>query len=61
MPGRLNTRSVTTAPEHCRTCQLEDCPVRGERFAIRQPFSLERATRGDETLDTGQPLEKDER
>ena len=48
-------------PRHCRTCQLEDCPVRGERFAIRQPFSLERATRGDETLDTGQPLEKDER
>ena len=48
-------------PRHCRGCQVEDCPVRAEPFAIRQPFSLERATRGDETLDTGQPLEKDER
>jgi cation diffusion facilitator family transporter len=48
-------------PRHCRSCEVEDCPVRGERFAIRQPFSLERATRQDETLDTGQPVEKDER
>lgn len=43
-------------PRHCRSCRLEDCPVRSEPFSAREPLSLDRAIRGDETLDTGKPL-----
>jgi hypothetical protein len=47
-------------PRHCPGCRLDDCAVRSQAFVAREPLALERATRADETLDTGQPLDKDE-
>jgi hypothetical protein len=35
---------------------MEACPVRAAPLAARRPLTTERATRGDESLDTGAPL-----
>lgn len=41
----------------CPGCSVEDCPVRSKPFEAREPVTLERATRADEMLDTGTPVE----
>jgi cation diffusion facilitator family transporter len=41
---------------HCAGCRLEECPVRAHPLRAQEPISLERATRADETLDTGAPV-----
>jgi cation diffusion facilitator family transporter len=43
-------------PRHCAGCSIDECPVRGAPFVARRPLTLERATRGDEALDTGAPV-----
>ena len=37
-------------------CGMPECPVRSAPFEKREPLSLERVIRGDETLDGGRPL-----
>jgi len=46
-------------PRLCPTCEMPDCPVREADFEARFPWSRERATRVDETLETGVPLGAD--
>jgi cation diffusion facilitator family transporter len=43
-------------PRHCGGCAMPDCPVRSRPYGLRRPLTLERATRGDETLDSGSPV-----
>jgi cation diffusion facilitator family transporter len=43
-------------PRHCPGCRYEPCPVRSAPCAARKPFVLERAIRGDESVDSGRPL-----
>jgi cation diffusion facilitator family transporter len=43
-------------PRQCPGCAMRDCPVRSAPFEKREPLTLERALRGDETLDDGVPL-----
>ena len=43
-------------PRHCPGCPVDKCPVRSAQLLSRESFTLERATRGDELLDTGFPL-----
>jgi 2-amino-4-hydroxy-6-hydroxymethyldihydropteridine diphosphokinase len=43
-------------PRFCSTCQMPDCPIREAAFEARKPWSRERATRVDESLETGTPL-----
>jgi len=43
-------------PRLCPACEMPDCPVRESAFRGRRPWSQDRATRGDETLETGTPL-----
>ena len=43
-------------PRHCPGCAVGACPVRSAAFAKREPIALERATRGEEQLDTGEPI-----
>ena len=44
-------------PRHCAGCAIEDCPVRSDPFASRDPITLADATRSDELLDSGAPVE----
>jgi cation diffusion facilitator family transporter len=43
-------------PRHCAGCAMEPCPVRGATLVTRRPLTFERATRGDEALDSGRPV-----
>ncbi|MCX5740130.1 MAG: hypothetical protein NTZ61_16865, partial [Proteobacteria bacterium] len=43
-------------PRHCAGCSMDPCAVRTTPFAQLRPFTLDRATRSDETLDTGKPV-----
>jgi hypothetical protein len=43
-------------PRQCPACEKPDCPVRSAPFRRRYPWSLQRATRTDEELETGEPL-----
>jgi cation diffusion facilitator family transporter len=54
-PGDVIVHFDPCRPRHCIRCAVVDCPVREARYAGRKPVSYEDATRGDETLDTGQP------
>ncbi|HSJ97919.1 MAG TPA: cation diffusion facilitator family transporter [Myxococcota bacterium] len=56
LPGEAIVHFDPCRPRHCAGCAVERCPVRAAAFAGRHPLTLERATRGDETLDTGAPL-----
>jgi cation diffusion facilitator family transporter len=56
MPGEVIVHFDPCRPRHCRGCAMEACPVREAPFAGRRPLTFERATRGDESLDTGAPV-----
>jgi cation diffusion facilitator family transporter len=57
VPGEAIAHFDPCRPRHCRGCAMEACPVRSAAFVGRRPLTLERATRSDETLDTGLPVE----
>jgi cation diffusion facilitator family transporter len=57
LPGEAIVHFDPCRPRHCRGCPVEPCPVRSAPFRRRSPLTLERATRGDEVLDTGAPIE----
>jgi cation diffusion facilitator family transporter len=56
LPGEAIIHFDPCRPRHCAGCAVEACPVRSTPFVARRPLTLERATRGDEALDTGAPL-----
>jgi cation diffusion facilitator family transporter len=55
-PGEAIVHFDPCRPRHCPGCAMEDCPVRAAPFGVRRPLTLERATRADETLDSGAPV-----
>lgn len=55
-PGDVIVHFDPCRPRHCRGCVVEACPVREAPFVVRERISFERATREDETLDSGTPL-----
>lgn len=56
LPGEAIVHFDPCRPRHCPGCAVDRCPVRAAPFVVRRPITLERATRGDETLDTGAPV-----
>lgn len=57
LPGEAIVHFDPCRPRHCRGCPVDPCPVRSAPFRQRAPLTLERATRGDEVLETGAPVE----
>ncbi|HVP28783.1 MAG TPA: cation diffusion facilitator family transporter [Myxococcota bacterium] len=57
--GELLVHFDPCRPRHCPGCAYEPCPVRAAPLVEREPLVLERAIRGDESLETGQPLGQD--
>jgi cation diffusion facilitator family transporter len=55
-PGEAIVHFDPCRPRHCAGCAMAACPVRAAAFVARRPLTLERATRGDESLDTGAPV-----
>ena len=55
-PGEAIVHFDPCRPRHCAGCAVEPCPVRSAPRLAATPITLERATRGDETLDTGAPV-----
>ena len=55
-PGEAIVHFDPCRPRHCPGCAMEACPVRAAPFGVRRPLTLERATRADETLDSGAPV-----
>lgn len=55
LPGDVIVHFDPCRPRHCPGCTMPDCPVREAPFVHREPLTFERATRGDEMLDTGAP------
>lgn len=43
-------------PRQCAGCAMHECPVREAQFEGRRSLTIGVATRGDELLDTGDPL-----
>ncbi len=56
IPGETIAHFDPCRPRHCSGCAVENCPVRAAPLTQRSRFSLERARRADESLDTGVPL-----
>jgi cation diffusion facilitator family transporter len=56
VPGEVIVHFDPCRPRHCAICTMPDCPVRAAPHAETRPFTLERATRADEALDSGTPL-----
>jgi cation diffusion facilitator family transporter len=56
LPGEAIVHFDPCRPRHCVGCVVAPCPVRSAPFVARRPLDIERATRGDETLDTGAPV-----
>jgi cation diffusion facilitator family transporter len=56
LPGEAIVHFDPCRPRHCRGCAVDACPVRAVAFEARRPLTLERATRGDEALDSGAPV-----
>lgn len=56
LPGEAIVHFDPCRPRYCRRCAMADCPVRESPFEARRPLTLERATRGDEALETGAPV-----
>jgi cation diffusion facilitator family transporter len=56
LPGDVIVHFDPCRPRQCPGCAMPACPVRSAPFEKREPFSLERVIRGDETLDAGRPL-----
>lgn len=54
--GELLLHFDPCRPRHCPGCAFEPCPVRAATFAGRAAFTLERAIRGDEAIETGRPI-----
>jgi len=57
LPGEVIVHYDPCRPRHCPGCLVEPCPVRAAAFVARRPLDVDRATRGDEALDSGAPLE----
>lgn len=55
-PGEVIAHFDPCRPRHCPGCSMQACAVRAAPFAQLRPFTLDRATRSDETLDTGKPV-----
>ena len=56
VPGEVIVHFDPCRPRHCAGCAMPACPVREAPFTGRRPLTLERATRGDEALETGAPV-----
>lgn len=57
-PGEGIVHFDPCRPRHCSSCMMEACPVRAAAFVDRRPLTTDRATRGDESLDSGVPVAK---
>jgi len=57
--GELLVHFDPCRPRHCPGCPFEPCPVRAAPFVARTPLELERAIRGDESIDTGEPVARE--
>lgn len=57
-PGEVITHFDPCRPRHCTGCSMEPCSVRSAPFARLRLLTLDRATRSDEALDTGTPIER---
>lgn len=57
-PGEAIVHFDPCRPRHCGGCAMQACAVREAPFVARRPLTLERATRGDEALESGAPVEK---
>jgi len=57
-PGDVLIHFDPCRPRQCAGCAMPDCPVRAAPLRQRPPLTLERATRGEERLETGEPLEE---
>jgi cation diffusion facilitator family transporter len=55
-PGEAIVHFDPCRPRHCPGCAVEPCPVRSAALVAQRPITLERATRGDEMLDSGAPV-----
>lgn len=55
-PGEAIVHFDPCRPRHCSGCAVDPCPVRSASLVVQRPITLERATRGDEALDTGAPI-----
>lgn len=55
-PGEAIVHFDPCRPRHCSGCAVDPCPVRSAAMVLQRPITVERATRGDETLDTGTPV-----
>ncbi len=56
LPGDVIVHFDPCRPRQCAGCAMPACPVRSSALEKREPLSLERVIRGDETLDAGRPL-----
>ena len=56
LPGEAIVHFDPCRPRHCAGCKVEPCPVRSAPFEARRTLDVERATRGDEAIDTGAPV-----
>jgi cation diffusion facilitator family transporter len=45
-------------PRQCSSCAMPDCPVRASACQSTTPITSERAARGDERLDSGDPVSR---
>ncbi len=57
LPGDVIIHFDPCRPRQCAECAMEDCDVRGDAFVARDPITFERATREDELLESGVPVQ----
>jgi cation diffusion facilitator family transporter len=55
-PGDVLVHFDPCRPRQCPICAMPDCAVRAARCDGRPPLTLQRATRGEERLETGEPV-----
>jgi cation diffusion facilitator family transporter len=55
-PGEVITHFDPCRPRYCTACAMAPCPVRSAPLATLRPLTVDRATRSDETLDSGTPV-----
>jgi divalent metal cation (Fe/Co/Zn/Cd) transporter len=55
-PGDVIVHFDPCRPRQCASCAVSECPVREKAFEALEAISLESALRGDEQLETGEPL-----
>jgi len=56
MPGDVIVHFDPCRPRQCQRCSVPDCRVRSAAFVSRPTITARQAARGDETLDTGDPI-----